>query len=141
MSVDQRSKIKKLIDQIRNDRVIKQIDELIQNVDGIDSSNFIEKVKNLVNAIFPPLGIVVASLSDDIALKIGSVVTGFSTALSKGLVKALASVTFPIGMAIYVYLTMKAIKIILIRYEEYALIIAEILHPDSNFQINLVKFK
>ena len=123
---------------IKKDKVINAIDELIENSNGINPSNFMERVEKIVKSIFPTLGIVIASLTDDIASKIASFAIGFGKALSKGLLFALAVATIPVGMAIYVYMVMKAIEKILIRYEEYSLIVAEILHPTESLQINLV---
>jgi GTPase SAR1 family protein len=137
---DQKNKLEKLMIKIKKDKVIDTIDVLVENADGINSQNLIERATQLVNVILPSIGVALASLTDDIASKIASLAIGLGKALSKGLLIFLAVVTIPIGMAIYVFLAMKAIERILIRYEEYSLIIAEILHPTANLQINPVKY-
>ena len=88
----------------------------------------------------PSAGIALATLSDDVLSKIPSFVIAAGQTLSKTVLLALSLVTIPIGMSIYVMMLKKAIELILIRYEEYALIIAEILHPTLNIEINLVRF-
>ena len=139
LSENQINKLSMLMRTIKKDKVINSIDELVENYDGINASNFLERAEEIIKNIFPTLGIVLASLTDDIASKLASFAIGIGKALSKGLLIALAIVTIPIGMTIYVYMIMKAIEKILIRYEEYSLIIAEIIHPTEHLQINLVK--
>ena len=138
---DRMTKLKILLDKIKNDKVIDQIDDLFENVSGISMSNLKEQVTRLISVIMPALGVTVGSVTDDILTKLGTAAVGISSVVSKGLFIAFAVLSVPASMGIYVLIIMSITKKILRRYEEYSLIIAEILHPTDRFQISLVRTK
>ena len=140
LSDHQVQKLKRLLEQIKEDKLINKIDDLLENTNGANSSNYFQKVNNLINSILPSAGVALASLSDDILARIPNLVISAGQTLSRAVLLALSLVTIPIGMGIYVMMLKKTIELILIRYEEYALIIAEILHPTLDIEINLVRF-
>ncbi len=122
------TKLKKVMEIIENDEVIKSIDSITELTETADSSNIKEKLKDMINKILPTIGIGMAGLADDIALKLGPWALNISKTAFTGLAVSLFVISIPVSVVLYAYLLEIALEKILLRYEEYALLLFEIIH-------------
>ena len=133
LHIDQIEKLRRLKDRIDRDQRINEIQTVLDTSDetNSDSTTILQRLKqrltNLVQNVFPILGVAVANLSDDVLTKI----PGLISIGGKFGILALALISLPIGMALNLYLTKRAMEIILTRYQEYSLVAFEILHSNT----------
>lgn len=133
LHIDQIEKLRRLKDRIDRDQRINEIQTVLDTSDetNSDSTTILQRLKqrltNLVQNVFPILGVAVANLSDDVLTKI----PGLISIGGKFGILALALISLPIGMALNLYLTKRAMEIILTRYQEYSLVAFEILHSNA----------
>lgn len=119
-------KLEKILEKIEKDEAINKLDDILDTTDVQDFSSLKEKIKNFINNVLPAIGITAASFTDDTVAKIGPIAFN----LASKTVILMSLVTIPISMTVYVLLLKKSVEEILLKYEEYALLIIEILHYD-----------
>ena len=117
-------KIKLIFDNIEQDKTIQNLDSLVDSSSITDFSSLKEKIKRCLNSILPAIGIGSASLVDDFMTKIGGIALTFT---KKSLI-ALSLISIPVSISLYLFLLRKGVEQILIKYEEYALLIMKVLH-------------
>ena len=123
--------LNEIMKKIDSDEVIKSINSITELTQTANSSNIKEKLKDMVNKILPTLGIGMAGLADDIALKLGPWALNISKTAVTGLAIGLFVISIPVSVVLYAYLLEIALEKILLRYEEYALLLFEVIHSNS----------
>ncbi|RNA25343.1 interferon-inducible GTPase 5-like [Brachionus plicatilis] len=102
-------KINKIFEEIEHDKIIKNLDSLLDNSNTKDVNGLRERIKLFINNILPSIGITAASLSDDFLAKIAGYTLTFTT---RSLV-LLSMISIP------------GVEKILTKYEEYTLLLFE----------------
>ncbi|CAF0751588.1 unnamed protein product, partial [Brachionus calyciflorus] len=118
------AKIKKIFEKIDSDESIKSLDKIFDGSNISNSENVKERIQHLINNILPTIGLTAAGLTDDFIGKIG----GIAVAFSKSSLVTISLISFPISISIYVFLLRKGVEKILIKYEEYALLLLKALN-------------
>ncbi len=121
-------RLNEIIKKIDSDEVIMTIDSITESSQTANSSNITEKLKDMVNKILPAMGIGIAGLADDIGLRLGPWFLKISKPVVNGLAVGLSIASIPVSIVLYAYLLEIALEKILLRYEEYALLLFEVIH-------------
>ncbi|RNA36456.1 hypothetical protein BpHYR1_024183 [Brachionus plicatilis] len=117
-------KINKIFEEIEHDKIIKNLDSLLDNSNTKDLNGLRERIKIFINNILPSIGITAASLSDDFLAKI----TGYTLTFTTKSLVVLSLVSIPFSIAIYLFLLKRGVEKILTKYEEYTLLLFEVIH-------------
>ncbi|CAF0705992.1 unnamed protein product [Brachionus calyciflorus] len=120
-------KLKNLLKKIEKDEVINNLDDLLDRRNIVDVDNLRQRIAYIVDNILPKIGLSSSSLIKEFLRGYGTLA---ATLISKSLI-AISLISIPFTMAIYVFLLRQGIEKILLKYEEYALLIIEILHDSQ----------
>jgi hypothetical protein len=122
------NKLKSIMEKIENDEVIKSLDYITELSQTANSSNIKEKLKYMIDIILPTVGIGIAGLADDVALKLGPWALNIPKAAFASLAIGLFAISIPVSIILYVFILRMSLRKILLRYEEYALLLFEVIH-------------
>jgi hypothetical protein len=122
------NKLKAIMEKIENDEVIKSLDSITELSQTANSSNIKEKLKYMIDIILPTVGIGIAGLADDVALKLGPWALNIPKAAFASLAIGLFAISIPVSIILYVFILRMSLRKILLRYEEYALLLFEVIH-------------
>ncbi|CAF1055189.1 unnamed protein product [Brachionus calyciflorus] len=115
--------IKIIFKKIESDESIKSLDKIFDTSSIHNIESLRERIKQLINNILPTLGLTAASLTDDFIAKF----CGYAVAITTKSLILLSLISVPISIVIYLFLLRRGVERILIRYEEYALILLKLL--------------
>jgi hypothetical protein len=121
-------KLNMIIEKIDKDEIINNLDTLLTETSNVNESNIKEVLKKFVNKILPSLGLSLASIADDIVVKVGPLAATISKKALIALSSGALIISIPLSITIYVYFLHKALEKILLKHEEYALLLFEIIH-------------